>query len=138
MKLAKELVKKSTGKTLYLLDEPTTGLHFADIKQLLAVLHNFVKAGNTVLAEFNGADSPGGTFDFTNPSQLDVAVDQSNGHAYVSNIKGHGVVDEFDGAGKYRDPTLLKGRTPEQILMAADPPTPVPWARAIRERCTLR
>ena len=49
VKLARELVKRSTGKTLYLLDEPTTGLHFADIELLLRVLHNFVEAGNTVI-----------------------------------------------------------------------------------------
>ena len=49
IKLARELVKKSTGRTLYLLDEPTTGLHFADIELLLTVLHGFVEAGNTVL-----------------------------------------------------------------------------------------
>ncbi len=49
IKLARELVKKSTGRTLYLLDEPTTGLHFADIELLLKVLHDFVDAGNTVL-----------------------------------------------------------------------------------------
>jgi excinuclease ABC subunit A len=49
IKLARELVKKSTGQTLYLLDEPTTGLHFADIQLLLKVLHGFVEAGNTVL-----------------------------------------------------------------------------------------
>ena len=49
VKLARELVKVSTGRTLYLLDEPTTGLHFADIQLLLKVLHNFVDAGNTVL-----------------------------------------------------------------------------------------
>jgi excinuclease ABC subunit A len=49
IKLARELVKKSTGRTLYLLDEPTTGLHFADIQLLLKVLHDFVEAGNSVL-----------------------------------------------------------------------------------------
>ena len=49
IKLARELVKKSTGRTLYLLDEPTTGLHFADIELLLKVLHDFVDSGNTVL-----------------------------------------------------------------------------------------
>jgi len=49
IKLARELVKKSTGRTLYLLDEPTTGLHFDDIRKLLDVLHGFVDAGNTVL-----------------------------------------------------------------------------------------
>ncbi len=49
VKLARELVKRSTGRTLYLLDEPTTGLHFADIDLLLRVLHGFVEAGNTVI-----------------------------------------------------------------------------------------
>ncbi|HWA97482.1 MAG TPA: excinuclease ABC subunit UvrA, partial [Pirellulales bacterium] len=56
IKLARELVKKSTGKTLYLLDEPTTGLHFADIEMLLRVLHNFVDAGNTVLVVEHNLD----------------------------------------------------------------------------------
>ncbi|MGB9625279.1 MAG: ATP-binding cassette domain-containing protein, partial [Phycisphaerae bacterium] len=49
IKLARELVKRSTGRTLYLLDEPTTGLHFDDIRKLLKVLHGFVDSGNTVL-----------------------------------------------------------------------------------------
>ena len=56
IKLARELVKRSTGKTLYLLDEPTTGLHFADIKLLLKVLHDFVDAGNTVLVVEHNLD----------------------------------------------------------------------------------
>ncbi|MEQ8838404.1 MAG: excinuclease ABC subunit UvrA, partial [Lacipirellulaceae bacterium] len=56
IKLARELVKKSTGKTLYLLDEPTTGLHFADIELLLKVLHDFVDAGNTVLVVEHNLD----------------------------------------------------------------------------------
>ena len=49
VKLAKELSKRSTGRTLYILDEPTTGLHFADIEKLLEVLHLLVDKGNTVL-----------------------------------------------------------------------------------------
>jgi excinuclease ABC subunit A len=56
IKLARELSKKSTGKTLYLLDEPTTGLHFADIHMLLNVLHDFVDAGNTVLVVEHNID----------------------------------------------------------------------------------
>ncbi len=56
IKLARELVKKSTGRTLYLLDEPTTGLHFADIKMLLKVLHDFVDAGNTVVVVEHNLD----------------------------------------------------------------------------------
>jgi len=49
IKLSKELSKRDTGKTLYILDEPTTGLHFHDVKQLLAVLHRLRDHGNTVL-----------------------------------------------------------------------------------------
>jgi excinuclease ABC subunit A len=49
IKLARELSRKSTGRTLYLLDEPTTGLHFADVEKLLEVLNRLVDAGNTVL-----------------------------------------------------------------------------------------
>ena len=49
VKLARELSKRATGKTVYLLDEPTTGLHFDDIRKLLAVLQMFASAGNTVI-----------------------------------------------------------------------------------------
>jgi excinuclease ABC subunit A len=49
VKLAKELSKRATGRTLYILDEPTTGLHFHDVAKLLDVLHELVEAGNTVV-----------------------------------------------------------------------------------------
>jgi excinuclease ABC subunit A len=49
VKLSLELSKRSTGKTLYILDEPTTGLHFADIKRLMEVLDRLVDKGNTVI-----------------------------------------------------------------------------------------
>ncbi|GAH80170.1 unnamed protein product, partial [marine sediment metagenome] len=49
IKLAAELAKKDTGKTLYILDEPTTGLHFEDIRVLLCVLQHLVNRGNTVM-----------------------------------------------------------------------------------------
>ncbi len=49
VKLSKELAKRSTGRTLYILDEPTTGLHFEDTKKLLEVLHELVEQGNTVI-----------------------------------------------------------------------------------------
>lgn len=49
IKLAAELSRRSTGRTFYILDEPTTGLHFADIENLLGILHRLVDAGNTVL-----------------------------------------------------------------------------------------
>jgi excinuclease ABC subunit A len=49
VKLARELCKRSTGKTLYLLAEPTTGLHFDDVGKLLKLLHRLVELGNTVI-----------------------------------------------------------------------------------------
>jgi Excinuclease ATPase subunit len=49
IKLAKELSKRSTGRTIYILDEPTTGLHVHDVKKLLEVLQAFVSKGNTVI-----------------------------------------------------------------------------------------
>jgi len=49
IKLSSELQKRATGNTLYILDEPTTGLHFEDVRKLLAVLQRLVGAGNTVL-----------------------------------------------------------------------------------------
>ena len=49
MKLAKELARRATGQTLYLLDEPTTGLHFVDVEQLLGLVDRLVDRGNTVV-----------------------------------------------------------------------------------------
>jgi excinuclease ABC subunit A len=49
IKLARELSRRQTGKTLYILDEPTTGLHFEDVRKLLEVLHSLVDLGNTVV-----------------------------------------------------------------------------------------
>jgi excinuclease ABC subunit A len=49
VKLSKELAKRSTGRTLYILDEPTTGLHFEDVKKLMEVLHELVDQGNSMI-----------------------------------------------------------------------------------------
>ena len=49
VKLATELSRRSTGKTVYILDEPTTGLHFADVHKLIEILHRLAESGNTVI-----------------------------------------------------------------------------------------
>ncbi|HCC68283.1 MAG TPA: excinuclease ABC subunit UvrA, partial [Nitrospiraceae bacterium] len=56
VKLSRELSKRATGKTLYILDEPTTGLHFVDIQRLLEVLESLVDAGNTVVVIEHNAE----------------------------------------------------------------------------------
>jgi excinuclease ABC subunit A len=56
VKLSKELSRVATGRTVYILDEPTTGLHFADIQRLLDVLHRLVDAGNTVVVVEHNLD----------------------------------------------------------------------------------
>ena len=56
IKLATELSRRSSGKTLYILDEPTTGLHFDDIKRLLDILHRLVDKGNTVIVVEHNLD----------------------------------------------------------------------------------
>lgn len=87
IKLAKELSRKDTGKTLYILDEPTTGLHFADVDRLTKVLHHLVELGNSMIviehnldmiknADFvidigpDGGDKGGKIVDFGTPSKL--------------------------------------------------------------------
>lgn len=97
IKLAKELVRPATGRTLYIFDEPTTGLHFHDIKHLLQVLHELVERGNTVLViEHNmdvvktadwiidigpeGGDGGGRIVATGKPEQI-AALDTPTGHA---------------------------------------------------------
>src|SRR5207249_10888681 len=58
VKLSTELSRRDTGSTLYILDEPTTGLHFADIEKLLTVLHRLVDAGTTVTVIERTPDVP--------------------------------------------------------------------------------
>ena len=72
MKLASELHKRSTGKSFYILDEPTTGLHTDDIARLLKVLQRFVDDGNTVLVIEHNLDVIKTCLLYTSPSPRDV------------------------------------------------------------------
>jgi len=146
IKLARELVKKSTGQTLYLLDEPTTGLHFADIKMLLKVLQDFVDAGNTVLVvEHNldvvktadwiidlgpeGGDGGGRIVATGTPEELAAHPDSYTGQALAS-VLPQASAEDVDGAcgagteasigasarGK-RSPGNGKGRLAKEIIV---------------------
>lgn len=98
IKLAKELSRKDTGKTLYILDEPTTGLHFADVDRLTKVLHHLVELGNSMIViEHNldmiknsdyiidigpeGGDKGGKIVDIGTPEQ--VAKNHTKSHSYT-------------------------------------------------------
>ncbi len=106
VKLAKELSKRATGRTLYMLDEPTTGLHFEDVKHLLAVLHRLRDEGNTVIViEHNldviktadwvidlgpeGGDGGGRLVAEGTPEQLARAADSYTGH-YLKRVLARG------------------------------------------------
>ena len=92
VKLAKELSRRATGRTLYILDEPTTGLHFEDVRVLLHVLHRLVDRGNTVLViEHN----------------LDV-------------IKTADWIIDLGPEGGTRGGTIVAAGTPEEVVKVAD------------------
>jgi excinuclease ABC subunit A len=104
VKLSKELARRSTGRTLYILDEPTTGLHFEDVKKLLEVLHELVDQGNSVVViEHNldviktadhivdigpeGGDGGGRVVATGTPEEV-AAVERSHTGRYLKNILG--------------------------------------------------
>ena len=90
IKLATELSKKDTGKTLYLLDEPTTGLHFEDIRILLEVIQRLVDKGNSVVIIEHNLD--------------------------VIKVADH-IIDMGPGGGKYGGEIVCEG-TPEEVAKA--------------------
>jgi len=102
IKLAKELVRPSTGKTLYILDEPTTGLHFHDIKHLLMVLHELVDRGNTVIVIEHNMDVVK-TADWI----IDIGPDGgSYGGEIVASAKPEVIAKMDTPTGKYLDLSL--------------------------------
>jgi excinuclease ABC subunit A len=104
VKLATELSRRATGRTLYVLDEPTTGLHFADVEKLLEVLHRLVEGGNTVLViEHN----------------LDV-------------IKTADWIVDLGPDGGLRGGRIIADGTPEQVAAAAGSATGEYLARVLR------
>jgi excinuclease ABC subunit A len=115
VKLAKELARVSTGDTVYILDEPTTGLHFADIQKLLDVLHRLTDAGNTVVViEHNldviktadwiidlgpeGGDEGGYVVTEGTPEQVAAVAESYTGHFLKSLVAPELVVDQVAAA----------------------------------------
>jgi len=111
VKLSKELARRSTGRTLYILDEPTTGLHFEDVRKLLEVLHELVDQGNTaVVIEHNldvvktadhiidigpeGGDGGGRIVAEGTPEQVSEVAESHTGHYLKPMLKGAKVAAE--------------------------------------------
>ncbi len=108
VKLAFELARRSTGKTLYFMDEPTTGLHFADVKQLMDVIHRLVEAGNSVVMIEHNLDVI---------KQADWVVDLGpEGGARGGRIVAQGTPEDIAASrdsqtGKYLAPFLVRTGT---------------------------
>jgi len=105
VKLSKELSKRSTGRTLYILDEPTTGLHFEDVRKLLEVLHELVDQGNSVIVIEHNLDVVK-TADYI----IDIGPEGGDGGGQVVAKGTPEKVAEVQGSytGKYLKPMLTQ------------------------------
>src|SRR5687768_12512880 len=110
VKLAKELAKRATGKTLYILDEPTTGLHFDDVAKLLHLMHGLVDRGNTVVVIEHNLD-----------------VIKTADHVIDLGPEGG------DGGGR-----VIATGTPEKIAATKGSPTAEYLAKVLRPRVATR
>ena len=107
VKLARELAKRATGRTLYILDEPTTGLHFHDVAQLLKVLHRLRDEGNTVVVIEHNLDVVK-TADWI----IDLGPEggAGGGHIIATGTPEQIAVNAASETGKFLAPLLAKGR----------------------------
>ena len=107
VKLSKELARRSTGRTLYILDEPTTGLHFEDVRKLLEVLHELVEQGNTVVVIEHNLDVVK-TADWL----IDIGPEGGDGGGEIVSIgTPEDVAEEARShTGRYLKPMLEAGR----------------------------
>ncbi len=127
VKLSKELSKRATGRTLYILDEPTTGLHFEDVKKLLEVLHELVDNGNTVLVIEHNLDVIK-TADYV----IDLGPEGGDGGGYIVAAGTPNEVAKVKAShtGRYLAQALKRhgersaAQKPKQKAAAADAPAP--------------
>ena len=154
VKLSKELARRSTGRTLYILDEPTTGLHFEDTRKLLEVLHELVEQGNTVIViEHNldviktadhiidigpeGGDGGGSDRRHRHPGGGRPRRGQPHGRVpcrHPRGAAGGGGVAESVAAGQEAGPSLIEATTPAAArrMNAVPPALPPPVRRLVR------
>ena len=111
VKLSKELSKRSTGRTLYILDEPTTGLHFYDIEQLLGVLHRLRDEGNTIIVIEHNLDVIK-TADWI----IDLGPEGGAGGGTIvaTGTPEDVAADERSYTGRYLRPVLERAKVPER------------------------
>jgi excinuclease ABC subunit A len=116
VKLAKELSKRSTGRTLYILDEPTTGLHFFDIEQLLKVLHRLRDEGNTVVVIEHNLDVIK-TADWI----IDMGPEGGSGGGQIIACGTPEQIAEHSGShtGHYLAPVLARAKPPRKTARRA-------------------
>ncbi|HUM11424.1 MAG TPA: excinuclease ABC subunit UvrA, partial [Myxococcaceae bacterium] len=118
IKLSRELARTATGKTLYILDEPTTGLHFDDIRKLLRVLERLVEAGNTVVVIEHNLDVI---------KSADWVIDLGpEGGAGGGRVLATGTPEqvakvEASHTGRYLGQVLERGRTSRPVRSAEAP-----------------
>ncbi|WP_270374912.1 excinuclease ABC subunit UvrA [Marinicauda sp. Alg238-R41] len=115
VKLSKELSKRATGRTLYILDEPTTGLHFEDVKKLLEVLHELVEQGNSVVVIEHNLDVIK-TADWL----IDLGPEGGDGGGYIvaAGTPEHVAGVEESWTGRYLKPLLERDRNRQKKLKA--------------------
>jgi len=123
VKLAKELSRRATGKTLYILDEPTTGLHFHDIRQLLKVLHQLCDQGNTVIVIEHNLDVIK-TADWI----IDLGPEggEGGGTLLAAGTPEQVATVSASHTGRYLEPLLSR---PAGASNDRFPPWPRPWSR---------
>jgi len=148
MKLARELSKRQTGRTLYLLDEPTTGLHFDDVRRLLEVLHRLTDLGNTVIIIEHNLDiirnadylidmgpeggEGGGRIVAQGPPELVAhAAGSHTGHFLARYYESAGTLAASDHLPPAELPDLEK-KTPKPKFIAPEKKTGVPTASKVK------
>jgi excinuclease ABC subunit A len=152
MKLARELSKRQTGRTLYVLDEPTTGLHFDDVRKLLEVLHRLADLGNSVIIiEHNldvirnadwildlgpeGGEDGGRIVAEGRPIQVAASPESYTGHflkRYYTTVNGH--LEPIDPETEASDLAIVTGESSPQETAASQAPDAPATATPARRR----